>query len=80
MLMTRGPSRTRRHLSKSRWILLLSYCAILLALGVGVALLIRYWRFNQVDIIETLHETVPGTKVTIARFHSTYFLHPGCVA
>jgi hypothetical protein len=60
--------------------LLLSYCAILLALGVGVTLLIRYWRFNQVDIVETLQETVSGTKVTIARFHSTYFLHPGCVA
>lgn len=45
-----------------------------------MALLIRYWPFNQADIVETLQETVPGTKVTVARFHSTYFLHPGCIA
>jgi hypothetical protein len=45
-----------------------------------VALLIRYWPFHQKDIVETLKETVPGTKVTVARFHSTYFLHPGCIA
>jgi hypothetical protein len=45
-----------------------------------VVLLVRYWPFHQKDIVETLQETVPGTKVTVARFHSTYFLHPGCIA
>jgi len=80
MLMTRDPSGTRRPPSKSRWILLISCCVILLAVGVGVALLIRYWPFNQADIVETLQETVPGTKVTIARFHSTYFPYPGCIS
>ena len=80
MQTTRDPSGMRRPLSKSRWILLISCCVILLAVGIGAALLIRYWPFNQADIVETLQETVPGTKVTVARFHSTYFLHPGCVA
>jgi hypothetical protein len=80
MQTTRDPSGMRRPLSKSRWILLISCCVILLAVGIGAALLIRYWPFNQADIVETLQETVPGTKVTVAQFHSTYFLHPGCIA
>ena len=80
MQTTRDPSGMRRPLSKSRWILLISCCVILLIMGVAAALLVRYWPFNQADIVETLQETVPGTKVTVARFHSTYFLHPGCIA
>jgi hypothetical protein len=80
MLTTRDTSGTRRPLSKSRWILLISCCVILLAVGIAVALLVRYWPFHQKDIVETLQEMVPGTKVTVARFRSTYFLHPGCIA
>jgi hypothetical protein len=49
-------------------------------MGVGVTLSVRYWPFKQTDILETLQETVPGTKVTIARFHSTYFPYPGCIS
>jgi len=81
MLTTRDAPGTRRHLSKSRRIILLiSSCVILLAVGVAVALLVRYWPFHKKDILETLQETVPGTKVTIARFHSTYFPYPGCIS
>jgi hypothetical protein len=63
-----------------RWqrILLVAAGSIVVLIGIGLAVLVRYWPFNQKQIAEILEEVVPGTKVTIAGFHSTYFVHPGC--
>ncbi len=74
-----SPQTVSRFLPRQR-ILLIAVCVIVFLAGTGITLLHHYWRFDQKDIIEILQETVPGTKVTIARFHSTYFIHPGCQA
>lgn len=66
----------------SRWqrIGLIVAGVLLPLVAAGFGLLLHYWPFGQKDILETLQETVPGAKVTISRFHSTYFMHPGAVA
>ncbi len=71
---------TRHPFSAHRRILLVTACAIVLLATIGLVFLIRYWPFNERQIVETLQETIPGTKVTIARFHNTHFVHPGCWA
>jgi len=66
----------------SRWqrIGLIIAGVLLLLVAGGFGLLLHYWPFGQKDVVETLQETVPGTKVTVSRFHGTYFMHPGAVA
>lgn len=72
-------SRWRQFSKMQRALLILSGIVLFLC-AAGVIVLIHYWPFGEKDILETLAETVPGTKVAISRFHSTYFLHPGCWA
>ena len=44
-----------------------------------MSLLIVRWPFSQARVTESLETTFPA-KVSYAKFHSTYFPHPGCVA
>lgn len=69
-----------RRLSKMQRALLILSGILLVSCATGVTLLIHYWPFGEKNILETLAETVPGSKVAVSRFHSTYFLHPGCWA
>lgn len=69
-----------RTLSKLQRVLLVTVGVLLVLSVATVVILAHYWPFGEKGIGETLEETVPGTKVTIARFHSTFFLHPGCWA
>ena len=78
--MTSEIPQARARFSKWQRALLIAACSILGLSGIGLALLVRYWPFDQKTIVEMLQATVPGTKVTIARFRSTYFIHPGCRA
>ncbi len=73
------PHAWRSH-SKLQRILLIAASTLLVLCAVGIILLAHYWPFSQGDIVALLEETVPGTKVTMAHFHSTYFVHPGCWA
>ena len=80
-IMDSEPIQRRRRLSKSQRIAIIAAGTLLLILaGAGFILLAHYWPFSQKEITETLEETVPGTKLTISRFRSTYFVHPGASA
>jgi AsmA-like C-terminal region len=60
--------------------LALAGVSLLAATAVAIVLLLHhYWPFTQNQIVQTLGESFSGT-VTIERFRSTYFPHPGCVA
>jgi hypothetical protein len=52
---------------------------LLIGLGVVATLYIWHWPFTQARVTESIETTFP-VKVTYAKFHSTYFPHPGCVA
>lgn len=78
--MTAASPLTTRRLSKWRRISLITAALMLVLLTAGFILLLHYWPFSQKEITQTLEETVPGTKVTISRFRSTYFVHPGATA
>ena len=79
-IMNSEQAAARGRVSRWRRISLITPAVLLLLVAGGFALLLHDWPFRQKDILETLQETVPGTKVTVARFHSTYFMHPGAVA
>lgn len=69
-----------RRLSKLQRLLLFTGGVLGILCAMGITLLVRYWPFGEKNIVETLEEVVPGTKVSITHFHSTYFVHPGCWA
>jgi hypothetical protein len=78
--MNSEQATNRRCFSRWQRIGLIVAGVLLPLVAAGFGLLLHYWPFGQKDIVETLQETVPGTKVTVSRFHSTYFMHPGAVA
>ena len=52
---------------------------ILLApLCIGGIILAFHWPFSAQNITQAIQEDWPG-KITVQRFHRTYFPHPGCV-
>lgn len=52
---------------------------ILLALiCIGGIILAFHWPFSAQNITQSIQEDWPG-KITVQRFHRTYFPHPGCV-
>lgn len=53
--------------------------ALALLLAAGLILLALNWPFTQSKVIANLQDAMQG-KVTIGRFHHTFFPHPGCVA
>jgi AsmA-like C-terminal region len=54
--------------------------SLLVAITLAISFLAhRYWPFTQAQIRQALAESFSG-DVTVRRFRSTYFPHPGCVA
>jgi hypothetical protein len=60
---------------------LLSVAAISFAglIATGLIILALRWPFSTSTVSESLQQIIPGT-VQIAKFQSTYFPHPGCIA
>jgi hypothetical protein len=52
--------------------------AVLVLLCVGGIILVFHWPFSAQNITQAIQEDWPG-KITVQRFHRTYFPHPGCV-
>ena len=62
---------------RRRW--LIPAGVILLALlCIGGIILAFHWPFSAQNITQSIQEDWPG-KITVQRFHRTYFPHPGCV-
>jgi hypothetical protein len=61
-------------------IVLLGLAAVVLILGnLGIVLVRRHWPFSRERVTQSLQSTFPAS-VTLQKFHSTYFPHPGCIA
>jgi hypothetical protein len=64
-------SARRRWLAPAAVLLLVLLC-------IGGIILAFQWPFSAPNITESIQEDWPG-KITVQRFHRTYFPHPGCV-
>ena len=51
---------------------------VLSLLSMGAIVLAFHWPFSSQKVIQAIQEDWPG-KIKVAKFHSTYFPHPGCV-
>jgi hypothetical protein len=75
------PAEQRRSITWKRkrhvieWAL---FTALVLALA-GVAVMLNYWPFRYREVHPLLERTF-RSKVTVKRYHRTYFPHPGYVA
>jgi hypothetical protein len=67
---------SRRH---KRHILELTLFAVLVLALAGVAVMLTYWPFRYRQVHPLLEHTF-RSRVTVKRFHRTYFPHPGYVA
>ncbi len=75
------PQRSRGCFSLRRWRrpLAIVAAAILILASVGAFLLVRHWPFSRHQVAQSLEEDFHG-RISFARFHLSYFPHPGCVA
>jgi hypothetical protein len=67
----------RQPTAARRWPMWVGVVVVAL-LAVGGTVLAIFWPFSTQKVTEAIQEDWPG-KITAARFHSTYFPHPGCV-
>jgi AsmA-like C-terminal region len=75
-----SPSGKPRSAVTARRRLLLRVGLIAAAVvALAAVLLAVYWPFSQKRVVRVLEEDFKG-RVTIGRYHSTKFTHPGCVA
>jgi hypothetical protein len=65
--------RHKRHVTE-----LTLFCVLVLALA-GVAVMLHYWPFRYREVHPLLEHTF-RSRVTVKRYHRTYFPHPGYVA
>lgn len=77
MSAAKSMSPPAKSLARRRW--LIPAAAVLLAmLCIGGIILAFHWPFSAQNITQSIQEDWPG-KITVQRFHRTYFPHPGCV-
>jgi hypothetical protein len=77
MSAAKSMSPPAKSFVRRRW--LIPAAAILLALlCIGGIILAFHWPFSAQNITQSIQEDWPG-KITVQRFHRTYFPHPGCV-
>jgi hypothetical protein len=72
----RKPAREKPSHGR-RW-LILAAAILLVLLCIGAIILAFHWPFSAQNITQSIQEDWPG-KITVQRFHRTYFPHPGCV-
>jgi len=68
---------TPRTTSGRRWLVPLAVI-VLAAVCIGGIILAFHWPFSSQKVIQSVQEDWPG-KITVQKFHRTYFPHPGCV-
>src|ERR1700674_4328255 len=73
------PEKGDRFRQRRRKWLGITGVAVVALFALGAVLLARHWPFSRHRVIADLQDDFHGT-VTIARFHTTVFPHPGCVA
>jgi AsmA-like C-terminal region len=61
-----------------RWIFRAAIALVIL-IAIGLTIFILHFPFSRDRVRQSLEETFHG-QVTFAKFHVTYFPHPGCVA
>ena len=62
-----------------RYVIELALFAVLVVALAGVAVMLTYWPFRYREVHPLLEHTF-RSKVTVKRYHRTYFPHPGYVA
>src|SRR5438270_2360781 len=61
-----------------RWLIIIGISFVVLA-GIGLFIFTWHFPFSRERVKQSLEETFHG-QVAFAKFHRTYFPHPGCVA
>ena len=64
---------------KAKWPLLLSG-ALLLLVSLGAILLAFKWPFSRQELVQSIQEIVPASKIEMASFRPNVFPNPGCDA
>jgi hypothetical protein len=77
--ITSKRQRTARWMRRKRHVIELAVFAVLVLALAGVAVMLTYWPFRYREV-HPLLETTFRSRVTVKRFHRTYFPHPGYVA
>jgi hypothetical protein len=78
------PSIAAKHSRATSWnhkrhVIELALFAVLVVALAGVAVMLTYWPFRYREVHPLLEHTF-RSKVTVKRYHRTYFPHPGYVA
>jgi hypothetical protein len=77
MTAERSMSPPAKSFASRRW-LIPAAAVLLVLLCIGGIILAFHWPFSAQNITQSIQEDWPG-KITVQRFHRTYFPHPGCV-